>query len=650
MPAAAPTPAAPQGNGASPAANGKAAPPQDTLATGQTVRYIPTLQGIQALVSKKKCILNGRGKHNNYVGLAARGATPNSAARLVAVATTAEVLVFDSQMCAGLAAHLMPFLSDASVVKLTHGLSASPLPPFVASVNACDKRLPIAGVVDLQLVAELRAKTAPEAKLFDVLRALDASILARPAAEVAREGAINAAMLRAKAVTTQVIMAVASDAAWLHRAGRTLVPELRAAGLARFVKLSEWRAAFNLQHPGERAVAFSPQNVMVSREAAMPDPSQVAKDTALTVECELVDLVQVLPANLASAFGHNQASKLVMLTNEKGPGVGKDGMVLLDHLNDIVLDIGRAPIVWIRGKRYSFGDAGRVVVQEDLDYVVGSVGEFGGDNRAGIDRKLHRVSCMRHRADQSVIGLTLRVGRSVTGNVTLLLDLLLGTEKSILFLGPPCTGKTTIVREAARILGERSNVCVVDTSNEIAGDGGVPHHSIGHARRMMVPSLAQQWAVMVECVQNHSIDTMLVDEIGRSREVEAARTVKQRGVRLLASAHGDLRGLIKNKELRGLIGGVEKVTVGDDVAREAARKRKRPGEDGNRIHKIIAQRGGDPTFEVIVEVSSTNLHEWTVTLDSSEAVDRILDGAEYDVEIRTRDASGDNIRVRNGVA
>jgi stage III sporulation protein SpoIIIAA len=340
-----------------------------------------------------------------------------------------------------------------------------------------------------------------------------------------------------------------------------------------------------------------------------------------------------------------------MLTEDRGPGVGKDGMVLLERLNDIVLDFGRTPCVWIGGTRYSFGDARRTVTEEDLDHVVCRVGEFGSDSRAGIDRKLHRVSCMRHRTDESIIGLTMRVGRSVTGNVAMLLDVLMLTRNSVLLLGAPCTGKTTIVREAARVLGEKGNVCVVDTSNEIAGDGRIPHRCIGQARRMMVPSLEKQWAVMVECVQNHSIDTMLVDEIGRSREVEAARTVKQRGVRLLASAHGDLRGLVANKELRGLIGGVENVTVGDEAAKEAARKRKRLGDGaGEKLSKIVAQRGGLPTFEVIVEVSSANLNEWRVILDAADAVDKILEGGKYACQVRTRDSDGDNVRIRDDLA
>ena len=212
--------------------------------------------------------------------------------------------------------------------------------------------------------------------------------------------------------------------------------------------------------------------------------------------------------------------------------------------------------------------------------------------------------------------------------------------------------KTTIVREATRKLAETKNVIVVDTSNEIAGDGMIPHKCIGLARRMMVPSLDKQSSVMVECVQNHTPHVMVIDEIGRPKEVQAARTVKQRGVRMIASAHGDLRKLLKNKDLQGLVGGVESVTMGDDMAKQEAKRKQRQAQDeasgeykSFSVSKTKVQRGGEPTFEIIVEVRRGARHEWKVVTDCAKAVDRILDGLNYHAQLRTRDADTGNITL-----
>lgn len=267
---------------------------------------------------------------------------------------------------------------------------------------------------------------------------------------------------------------------------------------------------------------------------------------------------------------------------------------------------------------------------------------------------------MRAR-DETIAGITIRLGRSVTGNADMLRDLLLGDDKSILFLGEPGSGKTTIVREATRILSEDHHVLVVDTSNEIAGDGLVPHACIGLARRMMVPSLDAQSAIMVECVQNHTPACMVIDEIGRPKEVLAARTVKQRGVRIVASAHGDLRKLVKNKELRGLVGGVEVVTMGDAMARDEAKRRaellkldnaNNLGSGGgdntsSPTSKTKAQRSSEPTFDVIVQVRRGIYHEWRVVTDSAKAVDQILDGRQYEVQIRSRNPDTGEMFVAN---
>jgi stage III sporulation protein SpoIIIAA len=302
-------------------------------------------------------------------------------------------------------------------------------------------------------------------------------------------------------------------------------------------------------------------------------------------------------------------------------------------LSDIVLDKGRRACAWIAGERISLGASERVVGTDDISLVLDAVGGFGSDNRAGLEQQLHRISCMRNRYCD-VVGLTMRVGRHVNGNADMISDLLFGDERSILFLGEPGSGKTTIVREVTRLLAMESNVCVVDTSNEIAGDGDVPHPCIGLARRMMVPSLDDQADVMVECVQNHTPEIMVIDEIGRPAEVEAARTCKQRGVRMIASAHGDLRKLVKNKQLRSLVGGVQSVTLGDAAAAKEANK-----HGGGGLQKTKAERAGPPTFDIIVERRRGEQHEWRVILDVGKAVDAILEGQQFSTQRRARDAA-----------
>jgi stage III sporulation protein SpoIIIAA len=276
---------------------------------------------------------------------------------------------------------------------------------------------------------------------------------------------------------------------------------------------------------------------------------------------------------------------------------------------EIVMDLGREPIA-----RLEEGDlviVEREIEATDLHGVVERLGAFGSDNRAGISGTLHRISALRNRTS-SIVGLTCRVGRAVPGAAEIIADEI-RSGKSILVLGRPGAGKTTVLREAARLAAEERRVIVVDTSNEIAGDGDIPHSGIGRARRIQVPRVVDQHAVMIEAVENHMPQVIVIDEIGTEEEAKASRTIAERGVQLIATAHGvDLAGLLLNPTLSDLVGGMETVTIGDDEARRRG------------TAKTITERKSPPTFDIVVElIGHANVAIFTNT---AAAVDAMLRG------------------------
>ncbi len=299
----------------------------------------------------------------------------------------------------------------------------------------------------------------------------------------------------------------------------------------------------------------------------------------------------------------------------------------IDHLNDlleVVIDLGRVPEARLVGEAVSLNS--REVTPEDIEYVVSRIGEFTDDNRAGIPRTLHRISCIRNRQGR-IVGLTCRVGRAVFGTIEIIRDIV-ESGKSILLLGRPGIGKTTMLRESARVLGENKRVIIVDTSNEIGGDGDIPHPAIGQARRMQVATPALQHEVMIEAVENHMPEVIVIDEIGRALEAEAARTIAERGVQLIGTAHGQsLDNLMMNPTLSDLIGGIQSVTLSDEEARRRG------------TQKSILERKAPPTFDVLIEIQERN--RLAVHHDVADAVDALLRGRALPAEIRIRDEHGE---------
>lgn len=297
----------------------------------------------------------------------------------------------------------------------------------------------------------------------------------------------------------------------------------------------------------------------------------------------------------------------------------------LDSLIEVVMDLGRRPEARFPLQAEYLSEVG--VSHDQLKYSIGRVGHFGGDNRAGIAQTLHRISAIRNRTGD-IIGLTCRFGRAVYGTIGMIRDLV-ETGQSILLLGRPGVGKTTALREIARVLADELNkrVVIIDTSNEIAGDGDIPHPAIGRARRMQVARPELQHQVMIEAVENHMPEVIVIDEIGTELEAMAARTIAERGVQLVGTAHGNqLENLIKNPTLSDLVGGIQAVTLGDDEARR------------RRSQKTVLERKAPPTFEIAVEMQQRQC--WTIHESVADTVDTLLRGRQPLTQVRTTDENG----------
>ncbi|MFN2120771.1 MAG: R3H domain-containing nucleic acid-binding protein [Anaerolineales bacterium] len=332
--------------------------------------------------------------------------------------------------------------------------------------------------------------------------------------------------------------------------------------------------------------------------------------TQLRITDDLEALMDVLPADIRQA---------VLRADDS------------ENLLEVILDLGRVPTARFVDREITLRET--EVTRPEIDHVDERTGEFDADNRAGIERTLHRISAIRNRRSH-IVGLTLRVGRAVYGTVDIIQDII-ETGKSVLILGRPGVGKTTLLREAARILAESKRVVIVDTSNEIGGDGDVPHPAVGKARRMQVREPTLQHEVMIEAVENHNPEVIVIDEIGRELEAAAARTIAERGVQLIGTAHGQtLDNLLLNPILSDLVGGIEAVTLSDEEARRRG------------TQKTVLERRAPPTFDVLVEIQ--NRDRFAVHADIQSSVDALLRGFPLQPEIRTRDTEG-KIQIEQAV-
>lgn len=334
------------------------------------------------------------------------------------------------------------------------------------------------------------------------------------------------------------------------------------------------------------------------------------QDGSVIVRDDLDSLLQVLPEDIRKPVAcHPQRAELL----------------------EVVLDLGRRPEARFLGGRGGEYLRTEVITRDDLKHAQKALGEFGGDNRAGVEGTLHRISAIRNRRGD-VVGLTCRVGRAVTGHIDMIRDVI-DSPNSILFLGRPGVGKTTVIREMARVLSDEMHkrVVIIDTSNEIGGDGDIPHPAIGGARRMQVPDPSQQHRVMIEAVENHMPEVVIVDEIGTEAEALACRTIAERGVQLIGTAHGQvLENLIKNPTLSDLVGGICSVTLGDDEARARG------------TQKSVLERKAPPTFPLVIEMRERAL--W-VAHWVEDSVDCLLNGKMPVVQVRRRVGSSKKVIV-----
>src|SRR5512136_119129 len=290
-----------------------------------------------------------------------------------------------------------------------------------------------------------------------------------------------------------------------------------------------------------------------------------------------------------------------------------------EALLEIVIDLGRLPEARFTDNEVKLSE--HEVAPAEIEHIVSRISDFDADNRAGIERTLHRISAIRNRRGD-VVGLTCRVGRAVYGTIDIIQDIV-ESGKCILMLGKPGVGKTTMLREAARVLADKKRVVIVDTSNEIGGDGDIPHPAVGRARRMQVPQPSLQHEVMIEAVENHMPEVIVIDEIGRELEAQAARTIAERGVQLIGTAHGrTLDNLLMNPTLSDLVGGIESVTLSDEEARRRG------------TQKTVLERRAPPTFDVLVEIQAR--HRLIVHHDVAMSVDNLLRGRPVETELRDR--------------
>jgi len=583
-----------------------------TIRTNQQVTFIDTLVAFGKVRNEDNIFSNQKKQADEVVAIDVERVEQNLS--LVQVSTSQRTYVFDAQVLGSQAVFdcLAPLLQNQNALKLIHDLHSE------SEIFYGRGGIPLRGVLDSQLVYEHTGGGNFHAgfnKILEFFGQPEHSLKRRVTWElnIEKKNPFALRPLPAHALDYAVL-----DTRLLQNASEA-IREQAGDDIERLIRTSEKRAMSGQAR--WRSICFDTMSEFKLASSELLEcvrPADILQPEPLVVHNEIDSLLEILPEDLADSI----------IKLEK------------DTITEIVLDKGEHLCIWKEKERLVLGEDERTVTSDDLRHVMESVGNVGSDNRGGLNKQLHRISLMRNR-EQDVVGMTLRVGRYVTGNAFHLSDLL-HSEANILFIGNPGSRKTTMIREVSRILAETENVIIVDTSNEIAGAGDLKHVSVGKARRMFVENLETQRKAMIECIQNHRPDVMVIDEIGRKNEANAARTAASRGVRLIATAHGSFRSLLGNPDTNGLIGGITNVTLGDAFAKASLE------DNGNQaqFRKSRAERVATPVFDVVIELGVGNGIECIVVQDTTKAVDNILAEKKFQIQRRKWDGVSASISLQ----